>query len=57
MADPSELQEIQLSAQDEFLLQACLWSVLKHQRDPSVSARLHQLAERWRVSRTSLTDM
>jgi hypothetical protein len=41
--DPSELEEAQLSAQDLLLLQACLSFVLKHQQDPSVSARLQQL--------------
>jgi hypothetical protein len=42
---PSEFEETQLSAQDVLLLQACLRFVLKHHRDPSVSARLQQLAE------------
>jgi hypothetical protein len=43
--DPCELDEAQLSPQDVLLLQACLRFVLKHQRDPSVSARLQQLAD------------
>jgi hypothetical protein len=43
--DPCELEEAQLSLQDVLLLQACLRFVLKHQQDPSVSARLQQLAD------------
>jgi hypothetical protein len=42
---PSEVDETQLSPQDVLLLQACLRFVLKHQQDPSVSARLQQLAD------------
>jgi hypothetical protein len=43
--DPHELDEAQLSPQDVLLLQACLRFVLKHQPDPSVVARLQQLAD------------
>jgi hypothetical protein len=43
--DPCELDEAQLSPQDVLLLQACLRFVLKHQQDPSVSARLQELAD------------
>jgi hypothetical protein len=43
--DPCELEEAQLSPQDVLLLQACLRFVLKHQQDPSVSARLRELAD------------
>lgn len=43
--DPHELDEAQLSPQDVLLLQACLRFVLKHQQDPSLSARLQQLAD------------
>jgi hypothetical protein len=43
--DPDELDQAQLSPQDVLLLQACLRFLLKHQQDPSVSARLQQLAD------------